>query len=133
MPILPLARSLESNRIGDEGASALAAILKETMISNLKCAAAPECSLSCQRPLTCLHSHRSHPAPRSHSFYNNGIGAKGASALAAILKETQITDLKCAAPPAFAFMSMPISHAYTLSHLSHPAPRSQSRIQRHWS
>ena len=52
MPILPLARSLESNGIGDEGASALAAILKETMISNLKCAAAPECSLSCQRPLT---------------------------------------------------------------------------------
>ena len=41
MPILPLARSLESNGIGNEGASALAAILKETMISNLKCAASP--------------------------------------------------------------------------------------------
>ena len=31
--------SIGYNYIGDEGASALAAILKETMISNLKCAA----------------------------------------------------------------------------------------------
>ena len=30
--------SISSNNIGDKGASALAAILKETMISNLKCA-----------------------------------------------------------------------------------------------
>ena len=29
------------NAIGDEGASALAAILKETQITNLACAAAP--------------------------------------------------------------------------------------------
>ena len=33
--------SISDNKIGDEGASALAAILKETMISNLECAAAP--------------------------------------------------------------------------------------------
>ena len=44
--------SLGCNGIGDQGASALAAILKETQITNLECAAAPECSLSCQRPLT---------------------------------------------------------------------------------
>ena len=31
--------SIGHNDIGDKGASALAAILKETMISNLKCAA----------------------------------------------------------------------------------------------
>ena len=31
--------SIECNEIRDKGASALAAILKETMISNLKCAA----------------------------------------------------------------------------------------------
>ena len=48
-----LARSLEDNRIGDKGVTALAAILNKTKITNLKCAAAPECSLSCQRPLTC--------------------------------------------------------------------------------
>jgi hypothetical protein len=28
--------------------------------------------------------------------------------LAAILKETQITNLKCAAAPVFAFVSMPV-------------------------
>ena len=37
-------------------------------------------------------------APRSHSLDWNDIGVKGASALAAILKETQITKLRCAAP-----------------------------------
>ena len=33
--------SIEYNKIGDKGASALAAILKETMISNLKWCAPP--------------------------------------------------------------------------------------------
>ena len=41
-PILPIARSLADNGIGAEGASALAAVLKETKITNLKCAAAPK-------------------------------------------------------------------------------------------
>ena len=36
----PLVRSVGDNEIGDEGAAALAAVLKETMISNLECAAA---------------------------------------------------------------------------------------------
>ena len=36
----PLTRSLAENNIGDEGASALAAILKETQITHLECAAA---------------------------------------------------------------------------------------------
>ena len=41
-PILPLARSLERNYIGVKGATALAASLKETKITNLQCAPAPE-------------------------------------------------------------------------------------------
>ena len=41
MPAPPLARSLWENYIGFQGASALAAILKETKITTLKCAAAP--------------------------------------------------------------------------------------------
>ena len=41
LPILPLAHSLEGNVIGDDGTCALAAILKETKITNLKCAATP--------------------------------------------------------------------------------------------
>ena len=39
-PILPLARSLNNNDIRAKGASALAAILKTTQITNLECAAA---------------------------------------------------------------------------------------------
>ena len=51
--IPPLARSFGGNFIECTGAFALAAVLKETMISHLKCAAAPAlCSLSCQRALT---------------------------------------------------------------------------------
>ena len=42
----PLVHSLKGNEIGDEGASALAAILKETQITHLKCAAAPIACLS---------------------------------------------------------------------------------------
>ena len=51
VPILSLACSIGGNGIGDEGASALAAVLKETQITHLKCAAALECLSSCQRPL----------------------------------------------------------------------------------
>ena len=76
---------------------ALAAILKETQITNLKCAAAPV-SAFLPMPLTRLFSHRFHPA-LSRSLGGNGIGAKGASALAAVLKETKITELECAAAP----------------------------------
>ena len=46
--------------------------------------------------------------PFAHRLRVNNIGAEGASALAAILKETQITNLRCAAAPEFTFMSMPI-------------------------
>ena len=34
---------------------------------------------------------------------NNNIGDKGTSALAAILKETQISELECAATPSVCF------------------------------
>ena len=68
-----LARSLCSNRIGDEGASALAAILKKTKITDLECAADPQCSLLCQRPLTRLPSHLIHSAPRSHRLWGNHL------------------------------------------------------------
>ena len=41
----------------------------------------------------------------------NNIGAKGASALAAVLKKTKIAELKCAAAArVFAFMSMSVEH-----------------------
>ena len=47
--------------------------------------------------------------PLAHRLGGNNIGAEGATALAAILKETQITNLGCAPPPhrVFAFLSAP--------------------------
>ena len=46
--------------------------------------------------------------PLAHSLAHNGIGAEGATALAAILNETNITYLKCAAASeVFAFVSAP--------------------------
>jgi len=49
----PLTCSLYNNEIGAASASILAAVLKETNITDLKCATAPECSHFCQRhPLT---------------------------------------------------------------------------------
>ena len=51
------------------------------------------------------------PLPLAHSLGANDIRADGATALAAILKETQITNLRCAAARVFAFVSMPIDTA----------------------
>ena len=94
--VLPLARSLGSNNIRAEGATALAAILNETKITKLMCAPTPEYLISCQRPLTCLLTL---PPPIPYSLEGNHIGAQGACALAAILNETKVTHLKCAAAP----------------------------------
>ena len=44
------------------------------------------------------------PLHLARSLAGNNIGAKGASALAAILKESQITNLGCAAARVFAFV-----------------------------
>ena len=75
--------------------------------------------LFCQRPLTRLLSHTVPILPLARSLGGNVIGAKGATALAAILNKTKITDLKCAAAPAvFAFMSAPIDTPPSLGSLA---------------
>jgi hypothetical protein len=105
-PNLPLAHSLGGNRIGNQGASALAAILKETQITNLGCAAARVFAFVSMPIDTPTLS----PFPTlrlAHRLRGNNIGAEGATALAAILKETQITNLGCAAARGFAFVSTP--------------------------
>ena len=56
-----------------------------------------------QRPLTRLLSHHLRPSPLIRSLGNNYIRDEGASALAAVLKETQITNLMCAAAPSVCF------------------------------
>jgi hypothetical protein len=88
----------------------------------------PQCLPFCQCPLTRLLSHHPHPTPRSHSLAENRIGDQGASALVAILKETQITNLECAAAPeCLLFCQCPLTRL--LSHHPHPTSRSQSRSQ----
>ena len=85
---------------------------------------APECSLSCQRPLTHGCSHTILAPPLTRSLRGNNIGVEGASALAAILKETMISNLECAATPSvFAFVSAPIDTSRLHTHLR-PHPRS---------
>ena len=108
-PILPLARSLGGNEIGAEGATALAAVLKETKITNLKCAAAPKVFAFVSAPIDTPTLSPSPILPLARSLRGNQIGAQGATALAAILNETKITNLKCAAAPkVFAFVSAPL-------------------------
>ena len=85
--------------VGVPGAIVLSKLLPSaTAITSLKYTPATQmCLLSCQRPLTRLLSHRSYPALRLHIIAGNFVGAEGAAALAAILKETQIQELRCAA------------------------------------
>ena len=80
-----------------DGITKLCEGLKGSAVTSLRCAAA-SCSLLCQRPLTRLLSHRP-ILPLTHSLFYNDIGDKGVTALAAILSETKITNLKCAATP----------------------------------
>ena len=75
----------------------------------------------CQRPLTRPYSLTVSILPLAHSLADNEIGVEGASALAAVLNETKITNLKCApAPEGLAFLSAPIDMT-TLSPFSCPS------------
>ena len=67
--------------------------------------------------------------PLAHRLGGNNIGDEGATALAAILKETQIINLGCAAARVFAFVSMPVD----TPHHPPPLPCSQSLEEQPWS
>ena len=58
------------------------------------------------------------------SVGHNDIGVKGASALAAVLKKTKITHLKCAAAPSVCFR---VSTSCTRSQTHTPLPHSHLR------
>ena len=82
--------------VGEPGAIVLSKLLPSAVaLKSLRCATAPDCSPFCQHLLTCLHSPTT--LPLVHSLSSNQLGAEGAAALAAILKETKITTLRCAA------------------------------------
>ena len=82
VPPTPLACSLRANNIGDKGASAIAAVLKETIISELLCAAAPKCLGFVSAPMTLPITSLS----RARSLGGNGLGPDGGAALADGLK-----------------------------------------------
>jgi hypothetical protein len=111
-PPLPCS-SLSCNKLGPEGGAALAERLGgNSTLQSLQYAACGSNRLPSVRLSVSAHCHAYsltifHPAPRSHSLGGNNIGSEGATALAAILKETQITNLGCAAARVFAFVSMP--------------------------
>ncbi len=74
-------RSLYNNRIGDEGARAVAEALKSNAtLTNLECVCFPSSSFvlagCAQRVLTHFFPHRE----RAHSLYDNDIGDEGARA-----------------------------------------------------
>ena len=73
-----------------DGINALCEGLKRSGITSLRCGFAPKCSPSRQRPLTRLDSC-------ARSLENNRIGVEGGEAVAAVLPQTQITNLKYAA------------------------------------
>ena len=87
----------EMKMIDLSGCMALAACLPECGLTSLKCAAAtPKCLLSVSAPVDTLAPII--PAlPLARSLAWNSIGDEGATALAAILNETRITELRCAA------------------------------------
>ena len=91
-----------------KGITVLCEGLKGSAVTSLECAAAPiPRFLSAPVDTPALSPSPSHPL--LGSLYGNRIGDGGASALAAVLKETKITFLKCAAiPKAFAFLSTPV-------------------------
>ena len=121
-PILPLARSLRRNDIGDEGVTALAAILNETQITNLECAAPTKRLLSCQRPLTL-------PFPHLCSLRDNALcGVKlgslrypsvytteGITKLCEGIRGSAVTSLRCAFPRVFDVCQRPLTLLSTAS------------------
>ena len=100
-----------------EGITKLCEALKGSAVTSLECAAAPQSARLCV----------SHPAPPlARSIGRNKLGDQGAIVLAAGLKETQITNLGCAALlSAFAFLSAPTDTRIRIHH-SRSAPRSHS-------
>ena len=96
----PIPRSIGSNDIGGEGASALSAVLKETKITTLGCA--PYCSISCQRPLTLLFPLGSLANNQLCGLDHRGRGTyttEGITKLCEALKGSAVTSLECAARP----------------------------------
>ena len=78
----------------------LVEVLPQTKIESLRCGPAQMCFVSAHIDTSAL-AILAHPLTRS--LRGNNIGFEGASALAAVVKQTKIITLECAAARAFAF------------------------------
>ena len=103
MSILPLACSLGGNNIRNKGVTALAAVLNETKVTNLKCAAASEVFVFLSAPIDTTSSLFGSLAYNQLCGLDvNGRGnytAEVITKLCEALKGSAVTSLKCALPP----------------------------------
>ena len=100
----PIPCSLAANAIGVEGAcpSALAAVLKETQITNLECAAAPRVFAFVSAPLTLPPSQlgsleRTQLCGLDEDGWGSTYTVEGITKLCEGLTGSALTSLKCAA------------------------------------
>ena len=107
----------EMKMIDLSGVMALAACLPECRsLTSLKCAAAtPKCLLTCQRPLTCLLSHCSHPTPRSQSRrQQNGSRRSHCAGCRPQGDEDHEPQVRCRPPKCLLSCQRPLTHLRTL-------------------
>ena len=100
---------LSKKGLGVASATIIASCIKEnSVLKELKCAADPV--LAFASAPTDMPDLSPYPlCPSLGSLFNNSIGDEGASALAAILNETTITNLKCAASPRSVSLHLSVS------------------------
>ena len=109
-----LVGSMRECYFGVEGGKAFAEALPKSSLTSLKCAAAHVLAFCVQRPLTFLHFSCTRPVVRG-SLSANALKDEGCKAVAAVLPQTQIKELKCAPATATARQHLP-----PCAHLSAP-------------
>ena len=107
-----------------EGITKLCEGLKGSSVTSLECAAAPSAFAFVSAPADTYLPSYCAPTPIPRRLWSNSIGlGEGASALAAVLKETKITTLGCAAAQYYSISRHTLTSL--LSRHIQSAPRSQ--------
>ena len=98
------ALDLRGKGIGVPGAIVLSKLLPSAAaLTSLMCACRPKVFAFLSMPADMLTISPPSPPPLTRSLRGNKIRDKGAFALAAILKETQISNLRCVPPQSVCF------------------------------
>ena len=115
-----------------EGITKLCEGLKGSAVTSLRCAAAPSVNFPSTPVDACSLSPYPHLVPILRSLGFNSIGSQGAAKLAAVLSQTQITNLECAAPrtgpKCLLSCQRPLTHLRTLLLLSLHVPIESKHI-----